>query len=140
MGLVGKVIKRVLKMLPLLLYSLSDTNELDESVCLSSLRSFDLVVRETSNDQEFLLTYTSEILSKLFAMCSYERSMEIRLLALTCVNNLATSLPPDRLIKHQKWVCRELDRSLNDHKRLCRQMAVQARNRWFLLSTKNNEH
>lgn len=130
-------------MLPILLYSMSDTKELDQSLCISSLKSFDLVIRDLSSDgaeHEFILTYITEILSKMLAMSTYEANMEIRLLALTCVNNLAVSLPPDRIIKHQKWVCRELDKSLRDRKRLCRQMAVQARNRWFLLSTKNNEH
>lgn len=134
-------------MLPILLYSLNDSGEkLDENICLCSLRSFDLVVRgssgenaDGSQDQDFLLTYTSEILARLFAMSTYTGNMEIRLLALTCLNNLADKLPVDRIIKHQKWVCRELDKTLNDHKRLCRQMAVQARNRWFLLSTKNSE-
>ena len=130
-------------MLPILLYSLSDSQQLDENICLSSLRSFDLVVRESSSggtDEAYFLSYTSEILSKMLAMSSYTRNMEIRLLALTCVNNLAKRLAPDQIIKHQKWVCRELDKSLCDHKRLCRQMAVQARNRWYLLSTKNSEH
>lgn len=130
-------------MLPILLYSLNDSKQLDENICLSSLRSFDLVVRESSSggaDEAFFLAYLNEILSKMFAMSAYAANMEIRLLALTCINNLAAKLAPDQLIKYQKWVCRELERSLGDHKRVCRQMAVQARNRWFLLSTKSSEH
>ncbi len=37
------------------------------------------------------------------------------------------------------FVCKNLEVCLNDKKRLCRQIAVEARNRWYLLTTKNIE-
>lgn len=131
-------------MLPILLYSLSDTdnNKLDEKLGLSSLRSFELLLHESSiqTDSDFFLNYTEEILAKMFAMSTYENNMEMRLLALKCIDNLAVHLPPNRIIRFQRLVCKALDNCLADKKRLCRQTAVKARNRWFLLSTKSNEN
>lgn len=126
-------------MLPILLYSLNHHNEqIDESIYMSSLKSFELLLHESlANENSYLLNYTGELVQRLLAMCVYENSMEIRLLSLKCLNNLASSMEPNKIIKYQKDVCKHLERCLNDKKRLCRRMAVEARNRWFLLTTKN---
>lgn len=128
-------------MLPILLYSLSNTNNLEEKLCLSSLNSFEILLQESlKNEDSYLLTYTEEIIEKLILMTTYEKNMDIRLLALKCLNNLATYLPPNKIIKHQKYVCKQLEKCLSDKKRLCRQKAVETRNRWFLLTTKNTDN
>jgi DNA repair/transcription protein MET18/MMS19 len=131
-------------MLPILLYSLSNTDkeaeQSDERIYLSSLKSFELLLHESlANENSFLLAYTQEIVERLLGMCRYERSMEIRLLALKCLNNLAINLEPNRIVKFQKEVCKKLECCLKDKKRLCRRQAVETRNRWFLLTTKSIE-
>ena len=73
-------------------------------------------------------------------MSQYEHNMNIRMLALKCLNNLAIKSQPNDIIKYQKNVCKQLIKCLDDKKRLCRQMAVEARNRWYLLTTKNIEN
>lgn len=41
-------------------------------------------------------------------------------------------------MKYQKNVVRNIEGCLNDKKRLVRQKAVAARNKWYLLSTKDD--
>jgi DNA repair/transcription protein MET18/MMS19 len=135
-------------MLPILLFSLnnntadqqrqqSQTTD-DDRIYLSSLKSFEILLHESlSNENAYLLAYTQEIVERLLTMCRYERSMEIRLLALKCLNNLAVHLEPNKIVKFQREVCKRLESCLNDRKRLCRRQAVETRNRWFLLTTKN---
>lgn len=127
-------------MLPVLLFSLSNSENMDEKICLSSLKTFEMLLNDCAkNDDGSMLGYLQEILEKLVLMTRFESSLDIRLLALNCLNTIALSISPNRIIKYQKFVCKELEKCLTDKKRLCRQLAVEARNRWFLLTTKNSE-
>jgi DNA repair/transcription protein MET18/MMS19 len=128
-------------MLPILLYSLSNKSEdMNENIYISSLKSFELLLHESlTNENKYLVAYTQDIVERLLDMCIYEKSMEIRLLGLKCLNNLAINMEPNRIIKFQKNVCKKLETCLNDKKRLCRRQAVETRNRWYLLTTKNVE-
>ena len=145
-GLLPKevIAKQLKSMLPILLYSLSSNGadkQTDERIYLSSLRSFEILLHESlANEKSFLLAYTQEIIERLLLMCRYEQSMTIRLLALQCLNNLAINLEPNKIVKYQRDVCKRLEACLNDRKRLCRRAAVETRNRWFLLTTKNLEN
>ena len=126
-------------MLPILLYALSNTNNGgDEQLLFSSLRSLELFIQESAQtENEYFIAHISDIVSKLIDMCKYEANLDIRLLSLKCMNTLATNVSPNRLIQYQKLVCKQLEPCLSDKKRICRQMAVAARNKWFLLTTKN---
>lgn len=127
-------------MLPILLFSLGSSVDMEEKLCLSSLKSFEMLLNDSSRtDENSFIPYLQDILEKLISMTKIQRSLEIRLLALNCLNTIALNLPPNELIKHQKYVCKQLEKCLTDKKRLCRQLAVEARNRWFLLTTKNSE-
>ena len=118
-------------MIPIILYTLSFTENADEKVCLSSLMSFEMLLYEAfQNENKFLESYTDEILKKLIFMCQYKNSMNIRLMALNCLNDLATKFLPNKIIHYQKHVCKSLEPCLSDKKRLCRQKAVEARNKW----------
>lgn len=127
-------------MMPVLLYSLNNINVKNESLWLSSLKSFEILINETLDDNgQYFLEFTSEVIEKLLKMCRYEDNLCIRLLALKCINNLALNLAPNKIIKHQKFVCKQLLPCLSDKKRVCRQVAVEARNRWYLITTRTNE-
>ena len=126
-------------MLPILLYSLSNTDHGDQQLLYSSLKSLELFILETTtqNENECFVGHLPDIINKLISMCHYEASLDIRLLGLKCLNHLASNMSPNRLIQYQKFVCKQLEKCLSDKKRICRQAAVEARNRWFLLTTKN---
>ncbi len=127
-------------MMPVLLYSLNTTDICNEQLWLHSLKSFELLIDDAARpDHSLFLEFTAPVLERLLKLCTYQANMQVRLLALRCVNNLAKSVSPARIIKSQKTVCRQLEACLNDRKRLCRQMAVEARNRWFLITTKTNQ-
>jgi hypothetical protein len=126
-------------MLPILLFSLnanssSTDSQKTEHLWLSSLKSFEILI---NSDAKCLLEYIQEIIDRLIFMAQYSGNMNIRLLALKCLNSLAIKSSPNDVIKYQKNVCKKLAECLNDRKRLCRNIAVEARNRWYLLTTKN---
>lgn len=127
--------------MPVLLYSLNNIDSKNEHLWMNSLKSFELLINESvqENTGEYFLQFVDQILERLLNMCMYKESMNIRLLALKCVNNLALNVAPNKLIKSQRVVCKGLLLCLNDKKRICRQLAVEARNRWFLITTKTNE-
>ena len=127
-------------MLPMLLFSLNSTDLVNEQLWLSSLKSFEILINESNPAEDhYLLPYTAEILDRLLFMANYERNMDIRITALRSICGIASNLSPNKIIQRQKFVCKQLEKSLNDKKRLCRQLAVEGRNRWFLLATKNGE-
>ena len=86
---------------------------------------------------------TSSEMKMLSPLCRlyryYNENMNVRLTALKCLNSLAINSSPNDIIKYQRSICKQLTNSLDDKKRLCRQMAVESRNRWYLLTTKNIE-
>jgi hypothetical protein len=121
-------------MIPIILFTLGYKENTDERVYLSSLKSFEILLYEAfQKENKFLESYTSDILKKLLFMCQYQNNMNIRLQALKCLNDLATRFSPNKLIQFQKHVCKSLEPCLNDKKRLCRQRAVEARNKWYIL-------
>ena len=118
-------------MIPIVLFTLSNSKNSDEKVYMSSLMSFEILLYETfQKENKFLESYTHDILNKLIFMCQYKNNMNIRLLALKCLNDLATNFAPNKLIQFQKHVCKSLEPCLSDKKRVCRQKAVEARNKW----------
>lgn len=129
-------------MLPILLYSLKTNNEesnnskVNEHLWLSSLKSFEILI---NSDTKCFAAHTQEIIERLLKMSLNANNMNIRMLALKCLNSLAIRAHPNDVIKYQRLVCKQLALCLNDKKRLCRHLAVEARNRWYLLTTKNVE-
>ena len=114
-------------MMPILLYSLNSTCFRNEQLLLNSLKSVEILINESVKDNgEYFIQFIDKIIERLVDMTVYQESMDIRLLALKCVNNLAKNISPGRLIKHQHLVCKCLVRCLSDKKRLCRQLAVEA--------------
>lgn len=127
-------------MMPVLLYSLTQTETKNKTLLHISLKSFEILINELSKDnRKNLLEFIDQILENLLVICLYKEDMQIRFLALKCINNLAINISPNKIIKYQKSVCKQLGKCLSDKKRICRQLAVEARNRWFLITTKTNE-
>jgi hypothetical protein len=123
----------------MLVYSLNN-NQGDENLWLCSLKSLeDLITQSISSTSQdnYLIEYLNEILEKLFQLSKYQDNMEIRILALNCILKL-TNLNANLIIKYQRNVVRSIESCLNDKKRLVRQKAVAARNKWYLLTTKDD--
>ena len=125
-------------MLPILLFSLNVNiaSKNDEHLWISSLKSFEILI---NNDTKCLMPYYDEIIRRLLQMAQYNENIYVRLTALKCLNSLAIKSSPNDIIKYQRLICKQLVNCLDDKKRLCRQMAVESRNRWYLLTTKNIE-
>jgi hypothetical protein len=125
-------------MLPILLFSLNVdiTSKNNEHLWISSLKSFEILI---NNDSKCLMQYYEEIIDRLLIMVQYNENMNVRLTALKCLNSLAINSSPNDIIKYQRSICKQLTNCLDDKKRQCRQMAVESRNRWYLLTTKNIE-
>ena len=131
------VVVKNYKLRPVILFALSNTDVSDESsilICLKIVQSLlDAQDSESSVSSgkkpphELILPYIAEILSKLSVLAKYEHNMQVRLMALVCLNSVACSLSPNVIIPYQASVIAKLQQCLNDRKRLCRQKAVETR-------------
>jgi hypothetical protein len=92
--------------MPIILFTLSSSisHEYQEKISVLSLKSFDLLLNNESivqKENTFFSSCVQDILSKLICMSKYENNMDIRLLALTCLNEMSCKLPPNKIIQHQ---------------------------------------
>jgi DNA repair/transcription protein MET18/MMS19 len=128
--------KELTSMLPILVFSLSSCNS--DSLKLCSLKSINDLLGNQSGQSNPLEEYTDEILIHLYALSKYKSSMKIRVLSIGCLVRLS-DLNPRFVIKYQRDVYKNLEACLDDPKRLVRQKAVLARNKWCLLSTRSDQ-
>ncbi|CAH2047442.1 unnamed protein product, partial [Iphiclides podalirius] len=73
------------------------------------------------------------VLPRLVKLSTYVKSMDVRIKSLQCVLEIAKAYPTVLLLPYKQDVLLDLAPSLDDRKRLVRNMAVQARTRWFLV-------
>jgi DNA-binding phage protein len=75
-------------MLPILIYSLNMTcASWDEEIWLSSLNSLKVLIKDNlNNENQYFLSHIEEIIERLLLMSQFETNMNIRLLALECMN------------------------------------------------------
>jgi hypothetical protein len=93
-------------MLPIIIFTLSINIEQDnqEKISILSLKSFELILNNEAlnNLNGYFTNCVGDILSKLIAMCKYDKNMNIRLLALKCLNEISYNLPPNKIIQYQR--------------------------------------
>lgn len=73
------------------------------------------------------------ILPRLVNLSKYVKSMDVRIKSLQCLFDIAHTYPTMLLLPFKQDVLLDLAPSLDDKKRLVRNMAVKARTRWFLI-------
>ncbi|XP_028166780.1 MMS19 nucleotide excision repair protein homolog [Ostrinia furnacalis] len=75
------------------------------------------------------------ILPRLVNLSKYVKSMDVRIKSLQCLYEIANSYRTMILLPHKQDILLDLAPSLDDKKRLVRNMAVKARTRWFLVGS-----
>ncbi|KAM3958449.1 MMS19 nucleotide excision repair protein [Aphomia sociella] len=73
------------------------------------------------------------ILPRLVNLSKYVKSMDVRIKSLQCLYDIANSYRTMLLLPYKQDILLDLAPSLDDKKRLVRNMAVRARTRWFLI-------
>ncbi|KAL0830754.1 hypothetical protein ABMA28_002878 [Loxostege sticticalis] len=73
------------------------------------------------------------ILPRLLNLSKYVKSMDVRIKSLQCLYEIANAYRTMILLPHKQDILLDLAPSLDDKKRLVRNMAVKARTRWFLV-------
>ncbi|KAI5646049.1 dos2-interacting transcription regulator of RNA-Pol-II domain-containing protein [Phthorimaea operculella] len=73
------------------------------------------------------------ILPRIVRLTKYSNSMDVRIKALQCLYEIANSYRTALLLPYKPDILLDLAPSLDDKKRLVRNMAVKARTRWFLI-------
>lgn len=65
-----------------------------------------------------------------------ERSMNVRISALKCIDLVCKNISRDVVLPHTKDTLKAIAIPLDDKKRLVRKQAVECRENWFLISQK----
>ncbi|XP_032516454.2 MMS19 nucleotide excision repair protein isoform X1 [Danaus plexippus] len=73
------------------------------------------------------------ILPRLINLTTYVKCMDVRIKSLQCLYEIANSYQTRLLLPHKQDILIDLAPSLDDKKRLVRNMAVKARTRWYLV-------
>ncbi|XP_038214057.1 MMS19 nucleotide excision repair protein homolog [Zerene cesonia] len=73
------------------------------------------------------------ILPRLVKLSGYMKSMDVRIKSLQCLYEIANSYKTALLLPYKSEILFDLAPSLDDKKRLVRNMAVRARTRWYLV-------
>jgi hypothetical protein len=93
-------------MLPIIIFTLSINSEQEyqENISILSLKSFELILNNEAlqNLNGYFTNCVGDILTKLITMCKYDKNMNIRLLALKCLNEISCNLPPNKIIQYQR--------------------------------------
>ncbi|KAG1677792.1 MMS19 nucleotide excision repair [Nymphon striatum] len=119
------------KLVPVLVQSLSIHNT---SVINSSLQT---IVLFMDRNPEAFSSHLQSLTCQLLKLSEYKENLTIRKSALACLKSIAKQ--PDYLLLPLKSnVISSLTKRLDDHKRLVRQAAADARCEWFLVGAPGN--
>lgn len=113
--------------LPLILASMktcTDTNAL-----LSLLKMLQSTINQ---NKDIISGNIDEILTALVELFNFKYSMEIRILAIKCVEEFLNCYPFDKLNNQKDVILTALSFSIDDKKRLVRKVAADSRSKWFL--------
>ncbi|KAJ2951139.1 hypothetical protein O0L34_g5530 [Tuta absoluta] len=129
---IAKVPKAVLRneivqIAPLIIESLNYDNQELLSVMLEVMCHFIQSTEITISDS------LQTILPRVVRLTKYSKSMDVRIKALQCLYELANSYRTALLLPYKPDILLDLAPSLDDKKRLVRNMAVKARTRWYLI-------
>ncbi|KAI0241835.1 MMS19 nucleotide excision repair protein [Lamellibrachia satsuma] len=113
-------------LLPLLVQSLHSQQV---ALLLSTLNTLNDLIAEMP---DMFTRHVDDFLPRLLDLTQFRPNMKVRVGALQCLTKF-TALPEHVVLPQQDRVTRHLAAALDDHKRLVRQEAVNARTQWILL-------
>ncbi|XP_072932864.1 MMS19 nucleotide excision repair protein [Epargyreus clarus] len=93
----------------------------------------DVLCHFVQGKQSIVAQSLQTILPRLVKLSTYVKSMDVRIKSLQCLYDIANSYPTVLLLPYKQDVLLDLAPSLDDKKRLVRNVAVKARTRWFLV-------
>ncbi|ORX52808.1 ARM repeat-containing protein [Hesseltinella vesiculosa] len=117
-------------LVPLMILALSLP---DATLKVATLESFTMAATEAP---DVIAVNIQSLLPALLNMLDTSKEsnpMNVRVAALKCLAQLATSLSRDVALPHAHFVTKQLARSLDDRKRLVRREAVDCRAKWFAI-------
>ncbi|KAF9215555.1 hypothetical protein BGZ59_001005 [Podila verticillata] len=118
-------------LLPMLVHSLSFP---DPELKSSTIETFQIITKDAPGLMaEHLATLTPLLISLTNAQ-EPANTLKVRIAALKCLGAQPKSLPFTALRPYKAQVLKELEKSLDDRKRLVRREAVECRSQWFTLS------
>ncbi|KAG0085141.1 hypothetical protein BGZ93_000833, partial [Podila epicladia] len=118
-------------LLPMLVHSLSFP---DAELKSSTIETFQIITKDAPGLMAEHLATLTPLLISLTNSQDAANTMTVRIAALKCLGAQPKSLPFTALRPYKAQVLKELEKSLDDRKRLVRREAVECRSQWFTLS------
>lgn len=117
--------------MPLLIKSISFP---DTVLKLSTLDLFEFALCHAT---DVMAQHTSTLLPAFISLIGpSERSMNVRISALKCIDLVCKNVSRDMVLPHVKDTLKAITIPLDDKKRLVRKQAVECRESWFLIGQK----
>ncbi|XP_055607018.1 MMS19 nucleotide excision repair protein [Uranotaenia lowii] len=98
------------------------------------IKTIHLISRFIQEEDVFFRDHLQTLIPQLTHLSVSNTKLKIRLVALECLLNV-TKYPPFLLLPYKQDVLLDLQKALDDHKRLVRTAAVAARLQWFLVGS-----
>ncbi|KAF9359838.1 hypothetical protein BGX26_011306 [Mortierella sp. AD094] len=132
----GNIPKQVLltelpPLLPMLVHSLSFP---DPDLKSSTIETFQIITKDAPGLMADHLSTLTPLLISLTNTEDSANTMKVRIAALKCLGAQPKALPFTALRPYKARVLKELEKSLDDRKRLVRREAVECRSQWFTLN------
>ncbi|KAG0328198.1 hypothetical protein BGZ99_005864 [Dissophora globulifera] len=118
-------------LLPMLVHSLSFP---DPDLRSSTIETFQIITKDAPSLMAEHLSTLTPLLIALACTSGPANTMKVRMAALKCLAAQPKSLPFTALRPYKTQVLKELEKSLDDRKRLVRREAVECRSQWFTLN------
>lgn len=106
----------------------------DPELKSSTIETFQIITKDAPGLMAEHLATLTPLLISLTSSQDLANTMKVRIAALKCLGAQPKSLPFTALRPYKAQVLKELEKSLDDRKRLVRREAVECRSQWFTLS------
>ncbi|KAH7056582.1 Dos2-interacting transcription regulator of RNA-Pol-II-domain-containing protein [Linnemannia elongata] len=118
-------------LLPMLVHSLSFP---DPELKASTIETFQIITKDAPGLMAEHLSTLTPLLVSLTSAKDPANTMKVRSAALKCLGAQPKSLPFTALRPYKTQVLKELEKCLDDRKRVVRREAVECRSQWFTLN------
>ncbi|KAG0242236.1 RNAPII transcription regulator C-terminal-domain-containing protein [Mortierella sp. GBAus27b] len=118
-------------LVPMLVHSLSYP---DPDLKSSTIETFQIITKDAPTLMVEHLSTLTPLLISLTSNSDPANTLKVRVAALKCLGAQPKSLPFPELRSYKARVLKDLEKCLDDRKRLVRREAVECRSQWFALS------